>query len=96
MGHGFWINRVPPISREEWRAFMASRSDLKFPNEVFGDVPEGGAVKPNLPEFAWWAGRIPVKVLFSANGIFIEEGGAETATFALECAANFGATAQEA
>jgi len=39
---------------------------------------------------------MPVKVLFSASGIFIEEGGVDTAAFAVECAAQLGGTAQEA
>jgi hypothetical protein len=96
MGHGFWITRERSISKDEWRAFVASRADLSLPNEAFGEIPDGGAAKPNLPEFAWWAGRMPVKVLFSASGIFIEEGGVDAAAFALECAAQLGGTAQEA
>jgi hypothetical protein len=96
MGHGFWISREPSISKEEWRAFVANRADLSLPNEAFGEMPDGAAAKPNLPEFAWWSGRMPVKVLFSASGIFIEDGGADVAAFALECAAQLGGTAQEA
>jgi hypothetical protein len=96
MGHGYWIIGERSISNDEWRAFVASHADLSLPNEVFGKIPDGGTAKPNLPEFAWWAGRMPVKVLFSAIGIFIEDGGADAAAFALECATKLDGTAQEA
>jgi hypothetical protein len=96
MGHGHWITRSPSIRKDEWRAFVASRADLNVPNSVFGEMPRNSESLPNVPEFVWWAGRLPVKVVYSAGDVFVEAAGPEAAEFATQIAAYFGGVAQEA
>jgi hypothetical protein len=95
MGRGFWITRTPDIRKDEWRAFVKKRSDLRSPDESFGEMPDGLEARPNLPEFVWWMAGIPSKVLFSKGTIFIEAEGAEAAAFARSVAEHFGGDVQE-
>ena len=94
MGHGYWISRTPPIRKEEWRTFVASFPGLNLPNPAFGEFPATQDA-PDLPEFVWWAGRLPCKVLFSSGDVLIEEGGPEARDFAERVAKFFGGVAAE-
>lgn len=96
MGHGYWVTRTPNIRKDEWHAFVASRSDLRLPDPIFGEMPDDFENRPNLPEFVWWIAGRPSKVLFTKGAIFIEACGQEAAQFALAAAEYFEATAQEA
>lgn len=96
MGHGYWVTRTPDIHKDEWHAFVASCPDLRLPNRIFGEMPDGFESRPNLPEFVWLNVGTPSKILFSKGAIFIDASGQEAAQFALAAAEYFGATAQEA
>ena len=93
-----WVMRDPPISIEEWRAFVASRTDFESVGEVHGVTSAGQPV--TLPEsaFHWWLGHSdgqPVPVSYTPNGVHFSSGDLESRALADHLAAIVGGVVHE-
>ena len=90
--YDLWVHREPRISKQEWREVVASRADLSWPSDAFGDLPEGAASKENLTEFVWWTRdlELPTRVAFVAGAIHIEAANTAAFDLATEIAAELG------
>ena len=90
--------RDPPIETNEWLAFASACKELQVPNEVFGQAPDGKALKLSADGFSWWIGRhsgMPVPVVLSNGAVHVGAGDASARDFAERLAAQFGAYVQE-